>query len=267
MERVAFLIEDTGVRISCLLNPDSVVVRRQAGVRVRRTLHGALTGLHLADDPLLFTGGGRTELELDLVFDIALAAGSTITPTDVRDLTGPLSQLAENAPRQDGSAQPARVRFVWGKSWNVPAVVVAVAERLEYFTPEGAPQRSWLRLRLIRVGEPPSVLATDDDESGPALPTTLDQLPPLAPDSMDTHEVLAGGTDVPSAEPESSMVADRPTADAASGERLDDLAARYYGDPRLWRLLAAVNGVDDPLRIPPGTVLRVPPRSVVRGTA
>jgi hypothetical protein len=263
---VAFLIEDSGVRISCLLNPESVVVRRQAGVRVRRSLHGALTGLHLADDPLLFTGGGRTELELDLVFDVALAAGSTITPTDVRDLTGPLSQLAENAPRQDGAAQPARVRFVWGKSWNVPAIVDAVAERLEYFTPEGAPQRSWLRLRLIRVGETPSALTTDD-EPGPTLPMTVDELPPLSPDSMDTHEVLAGGTDVPAAEPESAMVAERPAADAASGERLDDLAARYYGDPRLWRLLAAVNGVDDPLRIPPGMVLRIPPRSVVRGTA
>jgi hypothetical protein len=263
---VAFLIEDTGVRISCLLNPESVVVRRQAGVRVRRTLHGALTGLHLADDPLLFTGGGHTEVELDLVFDVALAAGSTITPTDVRDLTAPLSQLAENAPRQDGSAQPARVRFVWGKSWNVPAIVDAVAERLEYFTAEGAPQRSWLRLRLIRIAEATSALATDD-EPGPALPMTVDELPPLSPDSMDTHEVLAGGTDVPSAEPERSVAADRPVADAASSERLDDLAARYYGDPRLWRLLAAVNGVDDPLRIPPGMVLRIPPRSVVRGTA
>jgi hypothetical protein len=262
---VAFLIEDTGIRVSCLLNPESVVVRRQAGVRPRRTLHGAMSGLHLADDPLLFTGGGRTELELDLVFDVALAEGSTITPTDVRDLTGPLAQLAENAPRQDGPAQPARVRFVWGKSWNVPAIVDAVAERLEYFTAEGAPQRSWLRLRLIRVGEPPSTTTlADDDELGPAM--TADELPPLAPDSMDTHEVLAGGSDVP-AEPEASIAADRPTAGAASGERLDEIAARYYGDPRLWRLLAAVNNVDDPLRIPPGLVLRIPPRSAIRGSA
>ena len=28
MERVAFLVEDTGERIPCLLNPESLVVRR-----------------------------------------------------------------------------------------------------------------------------------------------------------------------------------------------------------------------------------------------
>ena len=31
MERVAFLIEETGERIACLLNPESLVVRRIAG--------------------------------------------------------------------------------------------------------------------------------------------------------------------------------------------------------------------------------------------
>ena len=60
MERVAFLIEDTNERLSCLLNPENLVVRRIAGVQPRRSAAGQLTGVGLADDPLLYTGGGRT---------------------------------------------------------------------------------------------------------------------------------------------------------------------------------------------------------------
>lgn len=37
------------------------------------------------------------------------------------------------------------------------------------------------------------------------------------------------------------------------------LAAREYGDPRWWRLIATRNRIDDPRRIEPGTVLALPP--------
>lgn len=35
MERVAFLIEPTGERLGCLLNPESVILRRAAGLQPR----------------------------------------------------------------------------------------------------------------------------------------------------------------------------------------------------------------------------------------
>lgn len=54
VERVAFLVEPTGTRISCLLNPQSLVIRRQAGIKVRHSLGGGLTGAGLADDALLY---------------------------------------------------------------------------------------------------------------------------------------------------------------------------------------------------------------------
>src|SRR5918992_121849 len=101
MERVAFLLEETGQRVGALLNPESVVVRRQAGVRRRRSVAGGLTGTALADDPLLFTGGGRTELELELLFDTSLV-GSTMVSDDVQGLTRPLWELAENVTGPDG---------------------------------------------------------------------------------------------------------------------------------------------------------------------
>jgi len=43
-----------------------------------------------------------------------------------------------------------------------------------------------------------------------------------------------------------------------AGERLDNLAYRYYGDEGYWWVIALVNRVSFPLGIPPRTVLKVP---------
>src|SRR5690606_36676036 len=134
-------------------NPESLVIRRQAGVKVRTSSGGQLTGGGHADDPLLYTGGGRTELELELLFDINLS-GSTLTAEDVRILTAPFWNLSENRLGSGGYGQPPLVRFIWGKYWNIPGVIVSVAERLDDFTAAGAPQRSWMRMKLLRVREP-----------------------------------------------------------------------------------------------------------------
>src|SRR5262245_12269042 len=154
MERVAFLIEHTGARVSCLLNPESVVMRRSAGLARHGSATGAITGAALSDDPLIATGGGVTELELDLLFDVHVARELMIAqdqvratdpnrPTalpepapiadDVRELTRPIWNLAENGEGQDGYSAPPVARLIWGKSWNIPAVIAAVAERLERF--------------------------------------------------------------------------------------------------------------------------------------
>jgi len=111
MERAAFLLEDTNERLGCLVNPESLVVRRTSGVQSRRSVSGQLTGSSLSDDPLLFTGGGRTELDLDLLFDVNLP-GSSVTSSDVRDLTGPLWDLAENRAGRNRRKQVPMVRFV-----------------------------------------------------------------------------------------------------------------------------------------------------------
>src|SRR6476469_10829667 len=107
MERIVFLVEGTGERLGALLNPDTVVMRRYAGVRPRNSMSGPLAGAGLSDDPLLFTGGGRTELELELLFDTSVME-ITPAPTNVRELTGPIWDLAENKTSigQEVYAQP-----------------------------------------------------------------------------------------------------------------------------------------------------------------
>jgi hypothetical protein len=204
----------------------------------------------LRDDPLLYTGGGRTELELNLLFDVSLA-GSSIETNDVRDLTGPLWNLAENTRGMNGQRRPPLIRFVWGKSWNIPGIVAAVAEHLEQFTAEGAPQRSWLSMRLWRVSEPQkeTVQGEQSLQTQALSPQELEISPEsVPPDRVQTHVVSAG-------------------------ERLDEIATRYYPDssaaeaPALWRMLASFNGLEDPLHIPAGTLLRIPPLSALRGGA
>ena len=252
MERVAFLIEDTGERIACMLNPEDLVVRRLAGVRQRRSTGGTLTGAGLADDVLLFTGGGMTELHLNLLFDVSLA-GSSANVKDVRDLTYPLWQLAENTADEENYGRPPMVRFVWGKSWNIPGIVSAVAERLDYFSAGGEPLRSWLSMRFLRVAESSSALLAERR----SLKSI--QLPEEVTPQPSTQTGTA---------PTQTSTAEYLVHQVALGERLDQLEFRYYGyfgHPSLWRWLAAFNGIDDPLHIVPGTTLQIPPLSVLEG--
>jgi hypothetical protein len=239
-----FLVEGSEERLACMLNPESLEVRRRAGLQPRRLANGVVAGAGLADDPLLCTGGGSTELRLDLLFDTSVA-GSTLASDDVRDLTRPFWKLTEHDATLDRPQVPV-VRFLWGKGWNIPGVVAAVAERLEHFTAEGIPRRSWLRMRFLRVAEP-------------ALP-----VPPAAPeepgDLVTVAEELAGDADTEPAElPMHEVIGDGD----GGGDRLDQLAHRFYGNAAFWRVLAGFNGLDQGLELVPGTVLRIPTLAMV----
>lgn len=43
-----------------------------------------------------------------------------------------------------------------------------------------------------------------------------------------------------------------------AGETLPGIAYLEYGDPNLWRAIAEVNNIDNPMLLPPGTRLRIP---------
>ncbi len=150
MERVAFLVEETGQLITCMLNPETLVIKRRSGIHQRKIKSGIVNGAHQSDDSLIYTGGGSTLLELELVFDISIK-GSTVQSSDVRELTRPIWELSENSIMKNGEYRPGICRFVWGKSWNLPCVISSVAERFDLFDSSGVPKRSWLKLRLLRI--------------------------------------------------------------------------------------------------------------------
>ncbi len=58
--------------------------------------------------------------------------------------------------------------------------------------------------------------------------------------------------------PTSGAIHGRRTHTIAEGETLASVAWREYENAALWRGLADFNGIDDPLRVAPGTVLLVP---------
>jgi hypothetical protein len=272
MERVSFLIEASGARVSCLLNPEHLEARRAAGVARRVGARGALTGQPRRDDPLVARGGGVTEYDLRLLFDMDIAMEAQGGDGgDVRDQTRPLWELAETAESKDPAKQsPPLVRFIWGKAWNVPGVILFVSERLERFDAAGRPQRSWLSLRLRRSEPPKDQAAQGGAAGGGQSPASRSQAGGSAAGG-------SGGAGAASPSPASPGPA-RPAAQAAGGAphppaatqaipvdpsglpltRLDQLAAQHYGDPAHALTLAAYNEIEDPLNLPPETRLALP---------
>jgi hypothetical protein len=250
LERVAFLIEKTNQRITCLLNPedraDSFTIERSSGVA--RESQNSLSRTRLTDNPVVFRSRGDTRLNLKLLFDIDLIGSNRYT-RDVRDLTRPFWQLAEYATSRSSSEALPRVRFIWGQAWDIPVVVESVAERFERFTAEGIPQRSWMSLGLLRLTDevPPADLPSQYVPSDiPEFFTEFQQGPgslPKEDPSWGVCEVLGGDT---------------------GGQSLWQIAAEKYGDTSLWRLIARANNIDDPSRIPAGTILRIPPLDILR---
>lgn len=331
------MIERSGARIACLLNPESLEARRHAGITRRRHSGGGVLGNPRSDDPLISTGGGITEYDLQLLFDIDVAnegrparapasplqsmppatvevfgpevpinvppvdeapapadgaepepltadpvapdqpadqvafnepaestASEPLTATDplpvqtaepapaseppgvidVRELTQPLWALAETGSLVDGAIAPQRVRFIWGKSWNIPAVVLAVSERLERFDANGVPQRSWLSLRLRRVEE------QAEGAAPPRQPTTP-QFQIDRPESTGT-----GGNDL-------EVITMPVDPEGYAVVRHDQIGAEFYGDPALGRAIFEYNGRDDLLRAGEGDRLRLPPRALL----
>jgi hypothetical protein len=297
MERVTFLVERTGDRIPCLLNPEALEVRRSAGIVRRRGAGGAIIGNPRTDDPLVATGGGVTEYVLKLLFDVdvlaaqsgsgVLAPAAAVVPAptdgmlaglaegeeaadgaetvtaveqpaplgpapdppsiDVRTLTQPLWSLAENGEPVAGLLAPQRIRFIWGCSWNVPGVIVSVAERLECFDPQGVPKRSWLSMLLRRVEE------EVEGGSAPPAPTSpqfeVNSPDPATGDSGDDSVVVPVDDEGVALTP------------------LHVIAAERYGDPRYNRAIAEYNDLDDLLELEEGQPIRLPPASAVTGVS
>jgi hypothetical protein len=72
-----------------------------------------------------------------------------------------------------------------------------------------------------------------------------------------TLEELSG--DPPKQNPTSGGLLPHRVHQVIEGDSLPAIAYREYGQPALWRRVAYLNGVDDPMRLPPGSRLMLPP--------
>ena len=249
MERVVFVVESNKRHIPCLLNPESLLLQRRAGVETRQFNGGLIANNNLKDDPLVFTGGGFTELTVNLLFDVNVS-GTKVKYRDIRRLTDPLWDLSENSSRGRNHKRPALVRLIWGKAFSFHGVITDVAERLEYFTAQGIPQRSFLRVRMRRTAEENEEKLTSGAKVPPSRPTDLNRKPPVFGEETAVHSVRGSMSS-----PKGTGGSGGTTGDT---ERLDQLAYQHYGDASQWRLLAWVNDVSDPAKLSAGKALKVP---------
>lgn len=114
---------------------------------------------------------------------------------------------------------PPWVVFGWGTKISFVALVKSVSVKYTLFRPDGTPVRM---VGSIKLEEVPTDPAPKQNPTSGAL------------EAQRTHQVVAGDT-------------------------LHSIAYAEYGEPRFWRALASVNGVDDPMRVATGTRLLVPP--------
>ena len=238
MERVTFLVEESNERISCMLNPETVLIRRTSGVRPRESLSGLISTDRRGDNPLLFTGSGITSLELDLVFDVSIP-GSSVVSQDVRDMTKPIWNLTENHQRNDRLYRPALCRFIWGKCWNIPGVISAAAEKLESFSPQGIPRRSWLRLRLLRMQEQPHPSLSKNEMWSPMESQTASAI--IDGSYSPGNEILNTGSP-------SDLLDTEPEILENLNDRIDLSSHHHIGDPSRWRDIANGLNISDPLQ-------------------
>lgn len=71
-----------------------------------------------------------------------------------------------------------------------------------------------------------------------------------------TLEELAG--EAPKQNPTSGGLVPRRLRVVVAGDTLAGVAYQEYGDPTLWRAVAEANGIDDPMRLTPGSHLLLP---------
>jgi hypothetical protein len=183
------------------------------------------------DSPLLqFVRGQNETLTLDLFFDTT-EDGMGIGATSVTTYTDRIYELTKIEP--DAHAPPICV-LVWNESFpgaDVSAavgnqrrtafqcVVQSVKQRFTLFSPEGVPLRAVLTVTLREY-------KTLDEQH--------DQLNLNSPERTRVHVLV-------------------------DGETLSGVAARHYNRADSWRVIAEANAIDDPRRVNPGRLLRLPP--------
>lgn len=168
---------------------------------------------------LRFQGGQSGTLTMSLILD------TTATGSPVTKLTDKLLGLLQvdpglpGADPQRNSARPPWVEFHWGPLHSFKAVVERLQVKFTYFAATGMPLRAKADVSLKQWRDE-GVHPLQNPTSSTPSPHTVHHLRP--------------------------------------GETLDRVAAHYYRDPGSWRVIAAANGIVDPLQITAGTPLVVP---------
>lgn len=179
------------------------------------------------DSPILQFVRGQTEtLTMDLFFD-STDGGFDSNATPVTDRTDEFYKLIKI---DNDTHAPPILRVSWGGDKfpgskrgstrpRFECVVESVRQRYTLFSDQGVPLRATLTVTLKEYK---------------TLNQQLQQLNLMSADHTKAHVVQEGDT-------------------------LSGIAFAAYGDPAEWRVVASENGLDDPLDLEAGAILRLPP--------
>jgi hypothetical protein len=217
----------TGQAVKVQFNPNEFTLTKGAQIA-----DIAIPGL---DSPILQFVRGQTEtMSLELFFD-STEGGTGDSAGSVSIKTDKFYQLIK-IDRQTHAIPICR--FVWGKGsfpgshlteqWasqndgrveGFNCLVENVRQRFTMFNPSGVPLRATLTVQLREYK---------------SLDQQIAQLDLLSPDHTNIHVVQQGDT-------------------------LSRIAEKAYQDPRQWRPIAEHNQLSDPMDLPAGIVLEIPP--------
>jgi len=187
------------------------------------------------DSPILqFIRGQNATLTMELLFDTTRPIPG-LDRSDMGVAALDVRLLTEPIHQlvkiQSKTHAPPRVRFHWGLGVSFKAIVESVQQRFKLFSPLGVPLRATLSVTFREYK---------------TLEEQLSELKLESSDHTKQHVVVDGDT-------------------------LSSIAAREYGDPRLWRAIADHRDnrqvVRNPRRLTPGSVLVLPPLDGVTGAA
>lgn len=136
---------------------------------------------------------------------------------DVRQHTEKIIRLTY-VGKYDGRRRPPRCMFSWGRFFSFDSVITSLTYKYTMFQQDGTPVRATMDV-TFRESEDSSA------KHGQQSP----------PQGIAGHRVVIVRT----------------------GDTLQGLAQKEYGNPKLWRLIADCNNLDNPKDLAPGQVLKV----------
>lgn len=154
-----------------------------------------------------------------LTFELLVDTTDQTFGSATRNANTKAEQIVKLA-RIDGERhEPPVVAFEWGKDLIIKkGVIESIKRTMMLFDPDGTPTRIKMTMTVKGFEVP------------------FNELKDKKPASPDRTRTVA----------------------VAEGDTLPAIAFRAYGEPSRWREIALANGITDPARLAPGTILEVP---------
>ncbi len=171
--------------------------------------------------PSLEFGGGDS-----MTLRMQLFFDTYATGGDVRTTTNKIWKLmninTSLADMTSTKGRPPMVEFQWGATWSFKAVITSISQKFTLFRDNGIPVRATLDVDFMQAKEEGKYPGQNPTTKGsPGYKRRV----------------------------------------VREGETIDWIAFDEYGDSAMWRHIADVNNLNDPMKLKPGQILAIAPVS------